>query len=320
MFDPEGNSPNRTRPTLDVVIPARYRDASMAANTRASYDSAWKVFRRWCDDNSRVPLPADPQTVVDFLAHEADAGKKASTINSYLCALSFYHREADHDEPKQNSAVRKLMRGIRRKLGTRPDQKAPLLPHHLISIRAVVGNRPLDVRNWAVVVMNLAGGFRISEIVGLQMEDLTFDDYGVRVLVNRSKTDQNGRGMVKFIGLGEHGATCPVQALQNWLKLRGLLAGKVFCHVDKWGNAWPTDDIVPRAMYRILTGIFRKAGLPKGRFSPHSCRAGFVTSARAAGLDDKAIMSVTGHKAASTLAIYDRRPQEQINTTKAIGL
>ena len=50
-----------------------------------------------------------------------------------------------------------------------------------------------------------------------------------------------------------------------------------------------------------------QAGVPSDTFSAHSLRAGLVTSAKLRGVDDAAIMKVTGHRSLQTMHKYDRR-------------
>ena len=64
---------------------------------------------------------------------------------------------------------------------------------------------------------------RRSELAALQVEDLTETSEGYRVLIRRSKTDQEGQGQVIVIPRGLR--IRPVEAVQAWLQAAGITEG-----------------------------------------------------------------------------------------------
>jgi len=56
-----------------------------------------------------------------------------------------------------------------------------------------------------------AGAYRRSELVSLDVEDITFARDGLKVLLRKSKTDQEDQGLTKGIAYGSHLETCPVR-------------------------------------------------------------------------------------------------------------
>jgi hypothetical protein len=65
----------------------------------------------------RLPLPVAPVTVAAFLATEAEAGKRPSTLGRRLAAIRYFHKLADLPSPTDAEAVKATLRGIRRTLG-----------------------------------------------------------------------------------------------------------------------------------------------------------------------------------------------------------
>ena len=63
-------------------------------------------------------------------------------------------------------------------------------------------------------MIGFAGGFRRSELVNLENEDIEFVDEGVKILIKRSKTDQSGEGVIKAIPYFDNQEFCPVIALK----------------------------------------------------------------------------------------------------------
>ena len=103
-----------------------YADLAKAPNTLRAYRADWRDLAAWCAAHDRDPLPAAPETVALYLADLAAAGRKASTLQRRLSAISQAHQTAGHPTPTKDAAVRALWAGIRRTHGTAPTQKAPL--------------------------------------------------------------------------------------------------------------------------------------------------------------------------------------------------
>ncbi|MFX5555245.1 integrase, partial [Acinetobacter baumannii] len=65
------------------------------------------------------------------------------------------------------------------------------------------------------------------------MADLAWEPEGVVVTLTRSKTDQDGQGIIKAIPYGE-GLCCPATALRTWLDAAHITAGALFRSVTRW--------------------------------------------------------------------------------------
>ena len=90
-------------------------DHSDSASTKRAYDSAWVVFEQYCKQHDRPALPASPETIANFIAHQGklDPPLSLSTIRIRLAAIAFAHRNANIDnQPTKNICVIKTMRGV----------------------------------------------------------------------------------------------------------------------------------------------------------------------------------------------------------------
>jgi site-specific recombinase XerD len=160
---------------------------SLAPSNRCAYAADWRHFSSWCQTNLWIPLPALPETVALYLTTLAES-HKASTLTRRISAISQAHQAAGFDSPTQAPVVRQLMKGIRRTLGTAQTGKRPVKVEHLRTIRAGLdADRPLDVRDRALLLIGFAGAFRRSELVALDIEDLRFNESGLMVDLRRSK-------------------------------------------------------------------------------------------------------------------------------------
>src|SRR5271157_1161899 len=98
--------------------------AEKSAATRRAYRSDFAAFTVWCRTRDAEPMPASPETVTAFLAAQATAGARASTISRKAAAIRYAHRLAGQALPTDTEAVKIVMRGIRRTIGIAPDRKA----------------------------------------------------------------------------------------------------------------------------------------------------------------------------------------------------
>ena len=274
----------------------KYVHGSKAGGTKRIYQSRWSDFEEWCSWRGYASLSASPQAVVDYLTELADAGKKVSTINVTLAAIGFMHNNAKVMNPCDSPEVKTVMAGIRRTVGVRPVRKAPLTLPEMRRLIGAIEDDLRGLRDKAMLLIGYAGAFRRSELVGVVVADLTFFEDRVSILLQRSKTDQEGAGKTKTIAM-MGGDLCPVTALRTWLMAAGVEDGHVFRGIDRHGHVH--DSLNDREVARIVKKRAIAAGLDPKKLAGHSLRAGFVTQNALAGIPDWKIAEQTGHKPGS---------------------
>jgi hypothetical protein len=84
-------------------------------------------------------LPAAPETVAAFLAHEAERRVRPSTIARRVAAIRYAHKLAGLPLPTDDERVRATVRGIRRSLGAAPSKKAPATAERVIGVAPLAG-------------------------------------------------------------------------------------------------------------------------------------------------------------------------------------
>jgi integrase len=161
----------------------------------------------------------------------------------------------------------------------------------------------IDLRDRAMISFGLASAMRRSELCALDVSDLTWVDDGVRVLIRRSKTDQEGAGQEIAVPRGLK--LCPVASLQAWLSAAGITEGKVFRAVLQGGRV--QQSITPECLSRAIKKLAARIGLDPKNFAGHSTRAGFVTSAVEVGAPLMKIAEQTRHRSLAMLQTYSRR-------------
>jgi integrase len=201
--------------------------------------------------------------------------------------------------------VRNTLKGIKRTLGTATVQKAPALTADIRAMVDVTDAGLIGLRDRALILLGFAGAFRRSELVALDVSDLTFNRDGLTVTLRRSKTDQEGQGRKIGIPYGSNPDTCPVRTLRAWLEETAVTGGPVFVSLNRHGQVQP-DRLSPVDIARVVKKLARRAGLDPAKYAGHSLRAGHATSAAASGASERSIMNQTGHKSVQMLRRYIR--------------
>ena len=101
---------------------------------------------------------------------------------------------------------------------------------------APLGDGLADARDRTLLLFGFAGALRRSELVALDVEDVSEDDGGLRLVLRKSKTDQEAEGAIRGLPYGSHPATCPVRAWRRWLEVSGIDTGPAFRSVDRHGH------------------------------------------------------------------------------------
>jgi site-specific recombinase XerD len=293
----------------DVEAVRRYAGRALAARTVQTYDEQWRYFAAWCAARGVEALPASPVTLAAYLAARADEGRTASTIAVSVAAVRRAHSLAGLASPAAHPVVEATLAGVRRTVGTRPRQVAAA---ERDDVRAMVAaldassSRGLGPkRDRALLLVGFAAALRRTELVALDVADVTFAPEGMLVLVRRSKTDQTAEGRTLAIRFGAHPETCPVRALRAWLDAAGITEGAVFRSTRNHSTLGPR--LTGAMVARIVKGAALAAGLDATRYSGHSLRAGWATSAAKAGVDDRAIMDRGRWTSRATVDRYVRR-------------
>ncbi|WP_276620586.1 site-specific integrase [Syntrophomonas wolfei] len=281
-----------------------YMSAAKSVNTLTAYRKDWQDFEQFCVLAGLNSLPAAADTVVSYLTVLADT-HKVSTLERRIASISQAHQAADLNSPTSDMKVRILMQGIRREKGTAQDCKAPAVTSDIKAMVSTLPDSLLGIRDRALLLVGFAGGFRRSELVALDVEDLEFKREGLVINLRRSKTDQEGQGRKVAIPYGSNCDTCPVRSLQLWLEASGISSGPVFRSVNRHGNL-QANRLSDKAVALVVKRTAEAAGLDSSKYSGHSLRAGMATSAAAAGVSERAIMNQTGHRSQSMVRRYIR--------------
>lgn len=194
---------------------------------------------------------------------------------------------------------------MRRTAGTAQRQVRPVTVEDLRKMLGDLGDRAADRRDRALLLVRFAGALRRSELVALDIEDVTEGTDGLTVRLRRSKTDQEGRGRAVGVPYGSNPVTCPVRAWRAWCEVAELTTGPAFRPVNRHGQVG-TSRLTAQSVAAVVKHHAARVGIDPAHVSGHSLRAGLATSAAAAGVPERIIAATTGHRSTAVLRGYIR--------------
>ncbi len=277
-----------------------------AENTIKAYNSDWRDFLDWCEAHNAQSLPATPEIIVNYINDLAD-NAKANTVARRVIAISENHIAAGYDldnNPAKSNIVRAAVSAIKREKGTFQQGKMPILFETLhIIMDSMQGDSPTLIRDRALILLGFAGAFRRSELVAINVENLTFTLQGLIVFIPKAKSDQLGQGETVAIPFAPDRNICAVKAVKEWIDCMHLVSGPLFRPFKK--NKQLRDmRLTGNAVAVIVKKYVKAAGFDHSQFAGHSLRRGFATSAAQHNVDVLGIMKQTRHKSEKMVHRY----------------
>ena len=243
--------------------------------------------------------------VADWITQRAADGRKPGTIRIGLAAISAAHRQANLPNPAEDEGVRATMRGITRVAGRAQKQAAGLTAVSLAAIRATAcvprigrggsletahtaeARGQIDI---ALISLMRDGMLRRSEAASLTWGDLIEEGDGTgRLTVVRSKTDQEGEGVVLFV------SAPTMEALKAMRPVDANTDDSLFGLSDE-------------QIARRVSSAAAAAGLGEG-FTGHSARVGMAQDLARAGTELPALMTAGRWQSPTMPARYTRAEQ-----------
>ncbi|MER8438333.1 site-specific integrase [Mesorhizobium sp. M1312] len=277
---------------------AAYVEQGLATNSKRAYAADLAHFEAWGGS-----IPSTDAAIASYLAEHAET-LAVATLCRRLATLSKAHTAKGLVSPTSSELVKATIRGIKRSLGTAQAEAKPLLRDDLFLILEKMADDIKSIRDRALLLVGFAGGFRRSELVGFDVEDIDYVRQGIIVHLRGSKTDQEGSGRKIAIPFGRT-RWCPINALDLWLSRSGIEGGPLFLGVDRHGNI-SGQRLSGEAVSLVLKERLAETGIDPSGYSGHSLRAGFATSAAMAGASVWKIRAQTGHASDAMLARYIR--------------
>ncbi len=207
-----------------------------------------------------------------YLVHRIDEGLAWSSVNVAVCAIRFFYREVLGWGPME--------------LSIPPRRREVHLPvvlsgEEVERLLAAAGNG----KHRVLLMTAYSGGLRVSELVGLRVEDLDSDRMLIRVVQGKGKKDR--LTLLSERALGELRAYWRRYRPDPWL-FPGLLPGRALCN---------------SSAQRAYQQAARRAGIRKAS-SIHTLRHSFATHLIEAGVDVTIVQKLLGHASVVTTLRY----------------
>jgi integrase/recombinase XerC len=226
-----------------------------------------------------------PRHLRGWLAWMQEKSYSRSTISRRLSAVRSWFRYLRLREKVDSNPAD----------GLKGPRKERLLPRFLTRtemdtlLEADPGEKKLAPRDQALWEVSYSAGVRVSELVGLNLDDLD-PDQGVAVVRGKGKRE-------RLVLLGP----MAMEAINRWMEVRSCLP-KVADQPAVFLNTRGTR-LTSRSVHRLLRDHARRSGL-KEDVSPHALRHTFATHLLDAGADIRAVQELLGHRSLSTTQIY----------------
>ena len=256
-------------------------------------------------------------------------GFAVSSIRVHLAAIRTAHLLAGRSLDLRHPRLAMVIEGVTRREGRpaappgRPRgarRAAPRCWPNGHPPQPTRGREAIVARERAMLLVGFGAALRRSELVALTLGDVTpVPGRGLRVLVRRSKTDQQGQGqeIAVWANPAEAGF-CPLAAVDAWLGHRRTAPDldwtasaasraerPLFCAVTKTGKVTGAK-LSDKAVARLVKQAALNAGLDPERYSGHSLRAGLATAAGDQGAGLAELMRQTRHKSTEVALGYLR--------------
>ena len=280
---------------------------SKANNTVRAYKSDFKHFGLFCAQNGFNSLPSEPKIISLYLTYLSSKKAKMSTLKRRLVSISVIHKLKGHYIDNKHPLIIENIMGIKRRKGSIQNGKRPILISSLKRIINVIDKQDNEeikkYRDRSIILIGFSGGFRRNEIVSLDYEDLDFVPEGLKITIRRSKTDQFGEGSIKALPYFDRSQYCPIVSLKRWIEISKIKSGPVFRRFIK-GSKLSENRLTGQTVALIVKEYLNLAGIDSKNYSGHSLRSGFATTAAEAGVEERSIMAMTGHKSPEMVRRY----------------
>ena len=279
---------------IELFVNSLWLESGLSENTRRSYQSDLRLCAAWLEKKQLTLSAADRQSILSFLAYKVNEGHKPRTTARILSSLKRYYQYLIRENRRKDNPCRlvespKLGRSLPETLS---ETDVVLL------LRAPDEKTELGLRDLAMLELLYATGLRVSELVGLEMNQLSFNQGLVRVIGKGNKE--------RLVPLGEQA----LDAIQLYVKdaRPGILKLKTSeaLFVTNRGGA-----MTRHAFWHLIKRYALKAGISQ-KLSPHTLRHAFATHLLNHGADLRVVQVLLGHSDLSTTQIYTHVAQERL--------
>lgn len=283
---------------IDVFIDHLWLEDGLSKNTLESYRADLNQFNLWLNSQRTPLLSAQQGDIQQYLAVKFPQSKPRSIGRLIASMRRFYRyalRERFIDEdPTLYIESPKLPRSLPKSLN---EQEVTDL------LNAPDTNQSIGLRDRAMLELLYASGLRVSELVAIEVNEISTQDGVVRVTGKGSKT--------RLVPMGEEAADW----IDNYLKYaRPEILQHRLCDALFVTNR--AEMMTRQAFWYLIKRYAIIAGITKN-ISPHVLRHAFATHLLNHGADLRVVQMLLGHADISTTQIYTHVARERLKQLHA---
>ncbi len=271
---------------LDGFVAYLRHEKNASPHTVASYRRDLLQLDRYLEEKKVKLREIDNIVLRGFLAVLYERGEKKSTIGRKLAAIrSFFQfcvrKGWMDDNPAKVVATPRQDKPVPSFLSEEEMQEFLDLPQT---------SKPLDVRDKAMLELLYATGIRVSELVGIELEDVKFSERLIRVR-GKGKKER----LVPFGRVAE-------ESLYSYLRVRASIHKGQVDDTPLFLN-YRGKKLSSRSVERAVDKYIRRSALRR-KISPHSLRHSFASHLLSRGADLRVIQELLGHESLATTQKY----------------
>lgn len=280
---------------IDSFLDAAWLEDGLAANTLAAYRRDLTAFAQWLETQCRKPL--DKAEAADIQAWFAarHSATRASTANRRLATLRRYYKWALRQGRIQRDPCLEL------KTAKQPARFPDTLTEQQVDdlLRAPDIDTPLGLRDRAMLETLYATGLRVSELIVLNILDVSLTEGVIRVTQGKGGKD-------RLVPLGAEA--------QHWIETYlgqarvALLRGQPSDALFITARGGP----MTRQSFWLIVKKHAAAADIHAPLSPHTLRHAFATHLLNHGADLRVVQMLLGHADISTTQIYTHVARERL--------
>jgi integrase/recombinase XerD len=285
---------------LDTFIDHLWLEDGLSKNTLDSYRHDLTAFAIWCEQREKVNLDAVTNAHIQQYLAVRFPQSKARSIGRLIASLRRFYRYAlrEHlikEDPTLQIESPKLPRSLPKSLN---EQEVEDL------LKAPDTSTPIGLRDRAMLELLYASGLRVSELVGIKVNEVSTQDGVARVTGKGSKT--------RLVPMGEEAADWIVQYIKT---ARPELLQKRLCDALFVTNR--AEGMTRQAFWYLIKRYALMAGIQK-HISPHVLRHAFATHLLNHGADLRVVQMLLGHSDISTTQIYTHVARERLKQLHSV--
>jgi len=284
---------------LDTFIDHLWLEDGLSKNTLESYRADLSQFNVWLSKQHKDLLTSNQADIQQYLAVKFPQSKPRS-ISRLIASLRRFYRYALRDnlipqDPTLQIESPKLPRSLPKSLN---EQEVVDL------LNAPDINLPIGLRDRAMLELLYASGLRVSELVGVKVNEVSTQDGVVRVTGKGSKT--------RLVPMGEEAADWITKYIKE---ARPEILQKRLC--DALFVTARADAMTRQAFWYLIKRYALVAGISK-HMSPHVLRHAFATHLLNHGADLRVVQMLLGHADISTTQIYTHVARERLKQLHSV--